>query len=179
MLGERPRIRNCSTGWPRGSSRSGWSIKEMHRLIMLSSTYQKAATATTPRAERRSREPTYWRTERQVAKARGRGDARCAPGRRRHARPNAWAARSSGEEPRLLFRPHLEGQDRIRRATGGRSICRSSATTCTTCSSSSTSPTPPSPTATGPTTTVAPQALFMMNSDLVARSSARPRRSDS
>ena len=34
------RIRSCSTTWPAASSPSGWSLKALHREIMLSATYQ-------------------------------------------------------------------------------------------------------------------------------------------
>ena len=39
----RRRIRNCSIISRLSSSRAGWSVKAMHRLIMLSATYQQAS----------------------------------------------------------------------------------------------------------------------------------------
>ena len=36
-------IRNCSITWRRRFMENGWSIKKMHRLIMLSKTYQMSA----------------------------------------------------------------------------------------------------------------------------------------
>ena len=71
------------------------------------------------------------------------------------------------QEPRLLLRPHLARTTRRTTRPAARSTCRSSGTTCTTCSSCSTTPTPSVPNGDRATTTVAPQALFMMNSDLV------------
>ena len=81
-----------------------------------------------------------------------------------------------GQEPRLLLRPHVEGRDRLRHAAGGRSTCRSSATTCTTCFQLFDFPDPGVANGDRATTTVAPQALFMMNSELVARGGPRPGR---
>ena len=120
----------------------------------------------TPKARaRRSRESPALAGER--AAAGSRGDPRRAAGRQRPARPDDGRLAAARQEPRLPVRPHLEGRDRLRQPRGGRSICRSSATTCTTCSSCSTSPIPAVPSGDRATTTVAPQALFMMNSDLV------------
>ena len=42
-LGERPSIPSCSITSPRPFIESGWSIKKMHRMIMLSKTYQMSA----------------------------------------------------------------------------------------------------------------------------------------
>ena len=36
-------IRNCSTGWPPSSSRRGWDVKAMQRLIVTSATYRQSS----------------------------------------------------------------------------------------------------------------------------------------
>ena len=61
----------------------------------------------------------------------------------------------------------------LRRSTAARSTCRWSAAPSTTCSRPSTSPIPARCNGKRPSTTVAPQALFMMNSPLVLRQTAR------
>ena len=38
-----PHIRSCSTTWPARSSERGWSVKSMHRMMMLSNTYQMSS----------------------------------------------------------------------------------------------------------------------------------------
>ena len=38
-----PRIPNCSTGWPTGSSKAAGSMKPLHRMILLSSAYQQSS----------------------------------------------------------------------------------------------------------------------------------------
>ena len=73
----RPRIPSCSTAWPRGSSPSGWSIKAMHRRIMLSSTYQQSQRQPRPRRPSRPGEPAALAV--QPPPARLRGDARRDP----------------------------------------------------------------------------------------------------
>ena len=52
--GDRPRTPSCSTCWP-PLRRSGWSVKAMHRLIMLSSTYQQTARVEAATARARTR----------------------------------------------------------------------------------------------------------------------------
>ena len=39
----RRRTRSCSTTWPRLSSHDGWSLKKLHRRIVLSRAYQQAS----------------------------------------------------------------------------------------------------------------------------------------
>ena len=40
---------DCSTGWPANSSRGGWSVKQMHKLILLSATYQQSERGRPPK----------------------------------------------------------------------------------------------------------------------------------
>ena len=56
----------------------GWSLKQLHRLIMLSNTYCAGERRSSGSSGRRSREPTVVAC--QSAAARFRGDARCAVG---------------------------------------------------------------------------------------------------
>ncbi len=63
---------------------SGWSIKAMHRLIMLSSTYQMSTPVQLAGGPGRPREPAPLADE--PAAARGRGDPRRDSGRQRRAR---------------------------------------------------------------------------------------------
>ena len=65
---------SCSTGWPTTSSRQGWSVKALHRRIVLSSTYRQ-----------RERQPPRgrWRKTRRTAStgsstAAGSNSRRCA-----------------------------------------------------------------------------------------------------
>ena len=70
----------------------GWSIKAMHRLIMLSSDLPDEQRRTTRRPRRSTRRTgCCWRIERPPAG--GRGDPRRAAGRRRRARPDDGRAR--------------------------------------------------------------------------------------
>ena len=48
------RIRSCSTGWPAACRGRGWSLKSLHRLMLSSSTYQQSST---PRRDDASRDP--------------------------------------------------------------------------------------------------------------------------
>ena len=41
-MGTVPPTRNCSTGWPRNSSKAAGSMKPLHRMILLSSTYRQS-----------------------------------------------------------------------------------------------------------------------------------------
>ena len=47
------RTPSCSTGWPPSSSRRGWSLKAMHRLIVTSATYRQSSQAPAGPGERR------------------------------------------------------------------------------------------------------------------------------
>ena len=71
----------------------GWSIKALHRRIMLSSTYQQRSDPRPDVPDARPGEPPALAV--QPPPARLRGDARRAPGRRGHARPDRRAARRS------------------------------------------------------------------------------------
>ena len=57
VMGSRRRTPSCSTGWPSGSSRDGWSLKAMHRLIVLSRAYRMSSRLD-PGGRRGSTRPT-------------------------------------------------------------------------------------------------------------------------
>ena len=104
----RRRIPSCSTTWPLVSWTNGWSIKALHRRIMLSSTYQQQSDAAARLPGTRPAEPPALAV--QPPAARLRVDARLAPGRRRarSTRPRA-GRRSSLTEP-----PFPAAADRLR-----------------------------------------------------------------
>ena len=83
-LGDRPVNLDLLDWLARRFVASGWSIKAMHRLIMLSSTYQMSTPFRSGRRPDRSREPPALADE--PAPARGRGDPRRDPRRQRPAR---------------------------------------------------------------------------------------------
>ena len=68
------RTRSCSTGWPRSSSRRGWSLKAMHRQIVTSSA---------PIASRRGSTRRRWPRTRATA---------CSGGRPRSGSRPRWSA---------------------------------------------------------------------------------------
>ncbi len=145
--------------------RDGWSIKALHRRIMLSSTYRQRSddVPVVPRA-RPGQPPALGLP---AASARLRVDARRAAGRLGGAR-----RRDGGPAgPRSATR-------RSRR--GAPSTGSSTARTSTACSARSTSPAPTPSCAQRYVTTVPQQALFLMNSPFVIeqaeRVAERPRR---
>ena len=83
-LGDRPVNLDLLDWLSRRFVASGWSIKAMHRLIMLSSTYQMSTRFDPVAAADRPREPPALANE--PAPARGRGDPRRDPRRQRRAR---------------------------------------------------------------------------------------------
>ena len=106
---------SCSTTWPAGSSPSGWSIKALHREILLSATYQLAAAGR--RRERRGRPRQHAALADEPPAAGGRGLARRDAGRLRQARPD-------GRRP-------VAGPRRRRTTAAGPSTPRSAGTTST------------------------------------------------
>ena len=50
-------IRSCSTGWPPSSSREGWSMKAIQRLIVTSATYRQSSRVDAGADRARSRQP--------------------------------------------------------------------------------------------------------------------------
>ncbi len=57
----RPAIRNCSTGWPREYMARGWSMKQMIRLIVTSSTYRQSSNARPELEAQATRRTRCWR----------------------------------------------------------------------------------------------------------------------
>ncbi len=109
---------------------SGWSLKTLHRRIMLSSTYQQRSEPRPDGLRARPRKPPALAV--QSPAARFRVDARLAPGRLRRAR-------SGGRRPRRARSPS-------RRSPGGaRSTASSTARTSTDSTAPSTSPCPTRP----------------------------------
>ena len=169
LLGEKPTHPELLDWLARRFVEDGWSVKALHRLIVLSSDLPDERR---PR-RRRPRRPTRrtgccggrtsggWRPRRSAT--------RCWPSAARSTATMGGPALLHVKNRELPLRPHVEGRDDATTAGGGRSTCRWSATTCTTCSSCSTPPTRRSASGDRATTTVATQALFCMNSDLVAR----------
>ena len=166
-----PPIRSCWTGSLWSSARSGWSIKAMHRQMMLSSTYRAASVA----------------RERSIARD---PDNRLL-GRMNRRRLDADAIRDSilavsgtlksedgrrGRDPASDQRgnlgcahaAHVARQSRIRPSTpAGASTCRSSAPWPSPMLQIFDAPDTARSCARRETSTVAPQALAMMNSSFV------------
>ena len=117
------------------SSQGGWSLKALHRLIMLSSTYQQASLDRPDVPQGRPREPPALAV--QPPPARLRGDARHAARSSRAGSTRRWAAGrwTSPTTPR---------------PRGGRSTAWSTARACPPSSAPSTSPAPTSPPSAGP-----------------------------
>jgi len=42
-MGSAPRTQSCSTGWPPSSWLRGWSMKAMHKAIVMSQTYRQSS----------------------------------------------------------------------------------------------------------------------------------------
>ena len=111
-LGDRPDAPRLLDWLARRFVESGWSIKAMHRLIMLSSTYQMQRAVDDHAARVDPENRLHWR-------------ANVGGWRPRRSATRCWrsAARSTGtmggsllarQEPRLPLRPHLEGHDQLR-----------------------------------------------------------------
>ena len=160
-----PRIPNCSTGWRSEFIASGWSVKAMHRLIMLSSAYQMSSEAT-PRSA--TKDPDNRLLSRfPHAPPDGRGDARRAAAHRRYARSDdgRHAAKRRRHRQGIQRRPARASiPDEAKRRTVYLPLRRSNLPTllnlfdfgdATTSTEARTQ------------TNVAPQALFMMNSEFV------------
>ena len=143
----------------------GWSIKTLHRLIMLSSTYQMSSgvdARTRPQVDpenRLSGGTTVRRLEAEAIR-----DALLAVSGRLDL--TMGGSRSRRSRTAIPLRPHVEGQHELRQHRDARSTCRSSAITCTTFPTLRLSGRSV-PHGDRATTTVAPQALFMMNSPLI------------
>ena len=56
----RRRIPSCSTGWPSSSWTSGWSLKELHRLIVTSADLPAVVARSRPSCSRRTRTTGSW-----------------------------------------------------------------------------------------------------------------------
>ena len=130
----------------------GWSLKALHRLIMLSSTYQQASL---DRPECRKVDPEnrlLWRFNRRRLDLEAMRDTLLFVS----GRLDVADGRPAGGRGRTIPRPR-----------GGRSTAWSIARACPPSSGPSTSPAPTSRPSAGRRTTVPQQALFSMNSPLV------------
>ena len=84
----RRRIPSCSTGWPSSSWSSGWSLKQLHRLIVTSATYRQSSRVDARAARERSVQPAA-RPRRRASASKARS---CATSR---WRPAACSTRRS------------------------------------------------------------------------------------
>ena len=82
----RPTTRRCSTGWRCEFVEQGWSLKAMHRLIMLSSTYQMSTAYDATAAAIDPENRLHWRTDRRRLEAEAIRDALLAVERRARSR---------------------------------------------------------------------------------------------
>ena len=131
----RPLTPSCSTTWPPGFMQEGWSLKALHRLIVLSSTYQQASF---DRPDCRKVDPEnrlLWRFNRRRLDLEAMRDTllvRLGPARRRDGRPAGGRGRRSQDH------------------AAGRSTAWSIARACPPSSAPSTSPAPTSRPSAGP-----------------------------
>ena len=140
-----PSTRRCWTGWRGGSSKAGWSIKEIHRLIMLEYLPDEAP-PTTSIGPGRPGEPAALAI--QPSPARGRADPRCALAVGGMLDP-AMGASLLQVKNREYFFDHTSKDLTDYDSRSAPSTCRLSAIICTTFSISSITPTPASRTGTG------------------------------
>ena len=130
---------------------NGWSIKKLHRLILLSAVYQQSSDDRADGSPRRPGKRAAVANE--PPPPRLRGDARRAAGRLRPARPHAR-------------RPAGQGHPR-RRTAAHRVRLRRSSATCRVCFAPSTSPAPTPPVRGATPRPLPQQALFLMNNPFV------------
>ncbi len=118
-----PATPSCSTGWPAGSSTTGESLKELHRLIVTSAVYRQSSQCRADYAELDSGNRYLWRMNRQrleaeasTTPAAGRRQARLEDGRPRGpscsssrtiTRPSTITHGSISDDPARLSPRHL------------------------------------------------------------------------
>ena len=137
------RTRNCSTTWPRSFMENGWSIKKMHRMIMLSKTYQMSAEYDEATKAKDPEEPPALALSAPAPQHR-RDPRRLSRDRRRSRSHHGRHARSRRRHRRRNQRQPHQHESR-RRPIAAASICRCAAPICPRSTRSSISATPPRP----------------------------------
>ena len=95
MLGERPTHPELLDWLAAGSSSDGWSIKKLHKLILLSATYQQSSEHSVLSTQDSAVDPEnqlLWRFNRRRLEAEPIRDALLAVAGQ--SRPDAWVGRS-------------------------------------------------------------------------------------
>ena len=150
-LGERPSHPELLDWLAHRFVASGWSLKALHREIMLSAVYQQSSRFDSPGFAKDPGNTLLWRMNRRRLDVEAWRDAMLAVAGRLDA--SSAGPRSASTRPAISAAP---------------STPPSAGTTWPGCSASSISPTPTSPAAAALETTVPLQQLFVLNSEFMA-----------